>query len=105
MDIVRNFPYQHFERIPQHHPVRLVEKVVNLFDIIEWAALRLIKKYKGGVTSAYYPYMILKVLFYSDLPDIYSCRKIARALAENIHMMYLSANSTLDFRTINDFRR
>jgi len=48
--------------------------------------------------------MMIKVLFYSYLSNIYSCRKIAKALNENIHFMYISGNSTPDFRTINDFR-
>ncbi len=48
--------------------------------------------------------MMIKVLFYSYLSNIYSCRKIAKALTENIHFMYISGNSTPNFRTINDFR-
>lgn len=48
--------------------------------------------------------MMLKVLFYAYLNNLYSCRKIEKALQENIHFMWLSGNSTLDFRTINDFR-
>lgn len=47
---------------------------------------------------------MLKVLFYSYLSHSYSCRKIAKALTENIHFMFISGNSTPDFRTINDFR-
>ena len=48
--------------------------------------------------------MLLKVLFYSYLFNIYSCRKIEKALQENIYFMWLSGNSTPDFRTINLFR-
>lgn len=47
---------------------------------------------------------MIKILFYSYLSNIYSCRKIAKALNENIHFMYIAGNSTPDFRTINDFR-
>lgn len=47
---------------------------------------------------------MIKVLFYSYLSNFYSCRKIAKALNENIHFMFISGNSTPDFRTINDFR-
>lgn len=47
--------------------------------------------------------MMLKVLFYAYLNNIYSCRKIEKALQENIHFLWLSGNSTPD-RTINDFR-
>lgn len=93
------FPINIFDRIPQNHPVYLVEQVVNQLDISE-----ILKKYKGGGTSAYHPRMMIKVLFYSYLSNVYSCRKIAKALQENIHFMYISGNSTPDFRTINDFR-
>lgn len=47
---------------------------------------------------------MLKVLFYSYLSNTYSCPKIAKALTGNIHFMFISGNSTPDFRTINDFR-
>jgi transposase len=64
----------------------------------------IIALYKGGGCSAYHPRMMLKVLFYGYLSNTYSCRKIAKALGENIHFMYLSGDSMPDFRTINDFR-
>jgi transposase len=93
------FPINIFDKIPENHPVRLVDTVVNSLDISD-----IIKKYKGGGTSAYHPRMMIKVLFYSYLSNVYSCRKIAKALQENIHFMFISGNSTPDFRTINDFR-
>jgi transposase len=93
------FPINIFDRIAADHPVRLVDSVVEALDISE-----IIQKYKGGGTSAYHPRMMVKVLFYSYLSNVYSCRKIAKALTENIHFMYLSGNSAPDFRTINDFR-
>lgn len=93
------FPVNIFDKIPDNHPVRLVDTVVNSLDISD-----IIKKYKGGGTSAYHPRMMIKVLFYSYLSNVYSCRKIAKALQENIHFMFISGNSTPDFRTINDFR-
>jgi len=48
--------------------------------------------------------MMLKVLFYGYLCNLYSCRKIEKALGENIHFMWLSGNNTPDFLTINNFR-
>lgn len=93
------FPINIFDKIPDNHPVRLVDAVVNSLDISD-----IIKLYKGGGRSAYHPRMMIKVLFYSYLSNVYSCRKIAKALNENIHFMYISGNSTPDFRTINDFR-
>src|SRR5690606_16703142 len=51
-----------------------------------------------------HPRMLIKVLFYAYLSNIYSCRKIEKALQENIYFMWLSGNSTPDYRTINYFR-
>lgn len=93
------FPEDIFSKIPQNHPVRLVNEVVEGLDIDI-----LVSQYKGGGASSYHPRMLLKVLFYSYLSNIYSCRKIERALHENIHFMWLSGNSTPDYRTINYFR-
>jgi transposase len=93
------FPENIFDKIPKNHPARLVNSVVDSLDMSDIIAL-----YKGGGCSAYHPRMMLKVLFYGYLSNVYSCRKIAKALGENIHFMYLSGNATPDFRTINDFR-
>lgn len=93
------FPINIYDKIQANHPVRLVNSVVDNLDITE-----ILNQYKGGGCSAYHPRMMIKVLFYSYLSNVYSCRKIAKSLEENIHFMYLSNNSTPDFRTINDFR-
>ena len=58
----------------------------------------------GGGTTSFHPRMMIKVLFYSYLNNIYSCRKMEKALHENIYFMWLSGNSTPDYRTINYFR-
>lgn len=93
------FPINIFDKITDNHPSRLVNEVVDALDISS-----LMSQYKGGGTSSYHPRMLLKVLFYSYLNNIYSCRKIEKALQENIYFMWLSGNSTPDYRTINYFR-
>ena len=93
------FPENISDRIPVNHPVRIVDQVVDSIDISS-----IISEYKGGGTSSFHPRMMIKVLFYSYLSNIYSCRKIEKALLENIYFMWLSGNSTPDFRTINYFR-
>jgi len=93
------FPENIYDQIPDDHPVRLVAEVVDKLDISGLLAL-----YQGGGSSAYHPRMLLKVLFYGYLSNIYSCRKLAKALGENIHFMWLSGGSKPDFRTINRFR-
>lgn len=93
------FPEDIFGKIPENHPVRLVNQVVDNLNIDH-----ILAEYKGGGASSFHPRMLIKVLFYSYLCNIYSCRKIEKALEENIHFMWLSAHSTPDFRTINYFR-
>ena len=93
------FPINIFDKIPENHPVRLVDSVVNNLDISD-----LINMYLGGGCSAHHPRMTIKVLFYSYLSNVYSCLKIAKADTENIHFMFISGNSTPDFETINEFR-
>lgn len=93
------FPQNILDKIAPNHPVRLVNEVVDNLDIST-----IISKYQGGGTSSFHPRMMIKVLFYSYLSNVYSCRKIERALHENIHFMWLSGCSTPDFRTINYFR-
>ena len=93
------FPSRLDENIPAVHPVRIVNEIVDKLDI-----RALLSEYKGGGTSAYHPRMLLKILIYGYLNNLYSSRKIAQQLTENIHCMWLSGRQTPDFRTINDFR-
>ena len=79
------FPQRIDDYISQDHVVRLVSQVVNNLDLTS-----IIKTYKGGGTSSYHPCLLLKVLFYTYLNNIFSSRKIEKSLLENIHFMWLS---------------
>lgn len=87
------------ELIPANHPVRVVNQVIERIDIQP-----LIKKYKGGGASSYHPKMLLKILVYGYLCNLFSSRKLEQAANENIHFMWLSAMSRPDHNTINRFR-
>lgn len=87
------------ELIPEKHLVRVVNQVVERLDISS-----IINQYEGGGTSAYHPQMLIKVLLYSYAMKIYTGRKMAKALREDINFMWLAAYSRPDFRTINLFR-
>lgn len=87
------------ELIDTNHPVRVVSEVVDKIDI-----KLLEQQYKGGGTSSYHPRMMLKVLVYSYMTNIYSSRKMEAALRENIHFMWLSGMQTPDHNTLNLFR-
>jgi ribosomal protein S20 len=47
---------------------------------------------------------MLKVIVYAYSERIYSSRRIAKALRENVNFMWISGQSQPDFRTINHFR-
>jgi len=87
------------ELIAANHPVRVVERIINNID-----ADCLLRQYKGGGTSSYHPRMLLKVLIYSYLCNVFSSRKMESALKENIHFMWLSGMSYPDHNTLNRFR-
>lgn len=87
------------ELIGKKHLVRVVNQVVESMDIS-----KLINLYQGGGTSSYHPRMLLKVLLYAYSVKIYTGRKMARALSQDIHFMWLSGMSRPDFRTLNNFR-
>lgn len=86
-------------QIPPKHLVRVVNAFIEKMDLS-----RLLAQYKGGGTSSYHPKMLLKVLVYAYTQQLYSSRKIAKALRENIYFMWLAGNQQPDFRTINRFR-
>lgn len=87
------------ELIPANDLVRVVNQVVESVDLSS-----IINQYEGGGTSAYHPKMLTKVLLYAYSVKIYTGRKIAKALRQDIHFMWLAAYSRPDFRTINLFR-
>lgn len=87
------------ELIPATHVVRVVNDVIERLDIS-----CLMESYKGGGNSCYPPKMMLKLLVYSYLNNVYSSRKREQQVRENINYMWLCGMSRPDFRTINYFR-
>jgi len=87
------------ELVPEDHLVRLVNRVVDAIDIGPLEA-----KYKGGGTSSYHPRMMLKVLTYAYAEKVFTSRRIAKGLRENVNFMWLAGGNRPDFRTINRFR-
>ena len=92
-------PLSYEDMVPENHPVRVVNEVIERIDIGALEA-----SYKGGGTSSYHPRMLLKVMVYGYLRNVYSSRKIEQALLENVHFMWLSGGARPDHNTINDFR-
>lgn len=93
------FPASLDDFIPASAPVRLVNNIVDELDISP-----IIKSYNAGGCTGYHPRMLLKVIFFSYLSNIYSCRKMEAVLKEHIHFMWLSGNQFPKHSCINDFR-
>ena len=93
------FPLNLNDLVAENHSARLIDSVVEQLEIPD-----IISQYKGGGTSSYPPKMLLKILFYGYLNNTFSCRKLAKAIEENIYFMWLSGGLRPDFRTINNFR-
>ena len=87
------------ELISKDHPVRVVNDVINTINIEP-----LISVYKSTGCSSYHPQMLLKVLVYGYVSNVYSSRKLEISCKENINFMWLSAMNYPDHNTINRFR-
>ena len=87
------------ELVAKSHPVRIVNDIVNRINIQV-----LLDAYKIKGTSSYHPQMLLKVLVYGYVSNVYSSRKLETACKENINFMWLSGMSYPDHNTINRFR-
>ena len=79
--------------------MRLISSIVESLDLSSFRKL-----YKERGRSPYDPKMLLKVVIYAYMSNIYSCRRIAKALKRDIHFIWLSGYEQPDFITINRFR-
>ena len=87
------------EEISANDPVRIVDGIVEGLDL---KAFRKLYKEKGR--CAYDPKMMLKIILYAYMNNIYSCRKIERQVQRDIHYIWRAAQERPDFVTINRFR-
>ena len=93
------FPQRIDEDIAPNDPVRLVNSVVDSLDLERFRKL-----YRERGRSPYHPRMMLKVIIYAYMNNIYSCRRIEQALRRDIHYIWLAGYEKPDFVTINRFR-
>ena len=93
------FPERIDKDISPDDPVRLVSAVIDNLDI---SGIR--RLYKSCGRSPYHPRMLLKVVIYAYMNNIYSCRRIESSLRRDIHFIWLAGYEQPDFITINRFR-
>jgi transposase len=93
------FPPSLSDFIALDHPVRTISKVIDGIQIDS-----IIAKYNHTGARAYHPKMMLKLLIYAYLCNLYSSRKIEQAASENVHFMWISGMQKPDHNTIARFR-
>ena len=86
--------------IADNDPVRVLNAIVDNLDIS-----RIEDSYEGGGASSYNPRMLVKVVFYAYLQNVYSGRKMEQLLRRDVNFMWLSGMQYPDFNTINLFRK
>ena len=79
--------------------MRLLSGIIGSLDL---SSLR--KLYKERGRSPYDPKMLLAVVIYAYMNNIYSCRRIEKSLKRDIHFIWLAGYEQPDFVTINRFR-
>lgn len=87
------------ELVPENHMVRVVDAVIDRLDISD-----ILSTYRGGGNSAFNPKMMLKVLVFAYLSNVYSSRRIEDLLKRDVCFMWLAGMRRPDFRTINYYR-
>jgi len=88
--------------LPENHLAYFVSDLVDSFDLSAIEA-----EYEDQPRGAppYHPAMMVKVLLYAYCTGVFSSRKIARRLIEDLGFRVLAAGNTPDFRTLSEFRR
>ena len=93
------FPQRLDENISENDPVRVVDAVIDSLRLEDFKKL-----YSQRGRSPYHPKMMLKVIIYAYMNNVYSCRKIEKLLTRDIHYIWLAGYERPDFATINRFR-
>lgn len=90
------------EWLPQDHMAYFISEVVEELDLRAFYA-----PYEGDGRRKmpYEPSLMLKVLIYAYVSGVYSSRKIARKLEEDVAFRVLAAGNFPRHRTICEFRR
>ena len=88
--------------LPQGHLAYFISDTIDQLDV---SALHERYEGDGRRSQPYHPTMLVKVLIYAYATGVFSSRKIARKLVEDVALRVLAAGNQPDFRTINRFRQ
>ena len=94
-------PHSLQEWLPQGHLAHYISDTVDALDLSAFY-----KRYEGGGprNQPFHPAMMVKVLLYGYATGVFSSRKIARKLHEDVAFRVLAAGNFPKHRTLCDFR-
>ncbi|MCA9148077.1 MAG: IS1182 family transposase [Planctomycetales bacterium] len=88
-------------RIPQGHPVRLLDEILETVDWTTWEA-----KYHGAAGQPpIHPRVMASVLLFAMIRRVRSSRQIEYQIRHSIDFMWLVSGRTIDHDTLSRFRR
>lgn len=90
------------EWLPPGHLAYFISDAIAALDL---SAIEAVYEKEARGYPPYHPQMMTKVLFYAYCTGVFSSRKIARRLEEDVAFRVLAAENRPDFRTVNDFRK
>ena len=95
------FPPNLGDFIPEDAPVRLLSSIVDNLDLSDVFATY---GMAGDGRPAYYPRMLMKLVLFGYLNNIFSSRNLEECARRDVHMVWLSSYQFPDHTTINRFR-
>jgi transposase len=94
-----NIPVNVSEMVPAGHLSRIINEVVEQVPMENLTVY-----YAGGGASSYHPKMLIKVWLYGYCERVYTSRRLAKALRENIVFIWLAGGQVPCFKTLSEFR-
>ena len=88
--------------LPQDHLAYFISDTIDQLDL---SAFHVRYEGDGRRNQPYHPTMLAKVLIYAYATGVFSSRKIAAKLIDDVALRLLAAGNRPDFRTINRFRQ
>ena len=96
------FPPSPRDWLPRDHLAYFISDTLDQLDL---SALHQPYEGDGRRNEPYHPTMLVKVLVYAYATGVFSSRRIASKLIDDVALRLLAAGNQPDFRTINRFRQ
>lgn len=88
--------------LPEDHLAYFVSDVVDELDL---SAIESVYEKEERGQPPYHPRMMSKILIYAYCVGVFSSRRIAKRLVEDVAFRVLAAGNLPDFRSLSDFRK